>query len=97
MYKGIILIIGEPLQTDYERSEIVKHCKWVDEVISPCPWIITPEFLAKHKIDYVVHDDNPYKAPGSEDIYAPIKKMGKFIPSDRTKGISTTDIFAKII
>ena len=45
----------------------------------------------------MVHDDNPYKAPGSDDIYAPIKKMGKFIPSDRTKGISTTDIFAKII
>jgi glycerol-3-phosphate cytidylyltransferase-like family protein len=60
MYKGIILIIGEPLQTDYERSEIVKHCKWVDEVISPCPWIITPEFLAKHKISNLEIENEDY-------------------------------------
>ena len=32
---------GKPVMTEYERSETVKHCKWADEVICPCPWIPT--------------------------------------------------------
>ncbi|KAK9100936.1 hypothetical protein Scep_024366 [Stephania cephalantha] len=29
---------------------------WVDEVIPDAPWVVTQEFIDKHKIDYVAHD-----------------------------------------
>lgn len=51
---------GQTVQTLEERAETLRHIKWVDEVIAPCPWIITPEFVEKHRIDYVAHDAEPY-------------------------------------
>ena len=36
-----------------------KFCRWVDEVIPDAPWVITQEFLDKHRIDYVAHDSLP--------------------------------------
>ncbi len=69
--KGLTVLSGQ------ERAETVRHCKWVDEVIEDCPWIVTPEFLEEKKIDYVAHDDLPYGADEGDDIYKPIKEAGK--------------------
>lgn len=60
---------------EFERAEILKHCKWVDEVLMPCPWIVTVEFLKKHNIHYVAHDAIPYTADGQEDIYSEVKRL----------------------
>jgi len=89
--KGLTVLSGK------ERAESVRHCKWVDEVIEDCPWIIAdaPEFIEMHKIDYVAHDDIPYGAEEGDDIYAPIKKAGKFLVTQRTEGVSTTGIITK--
>ncbi|GAP84510.1 putative choline-phosphate cytidylyltransferase [Rosellinia necatrix] len=89
--KGLTVLSGR------ERAETVRHCKWVDEVIENCPWIVTPEFLDKHQIDYVAHDDIPYGADEGDDIYAPIKREGKFLVTQRTEGVSTTGIITKIV
>src|SRR5271170_3209962 len=89
--KGLTVLTGA------ERAETVRHCKWVDEVIPNCPWIVTPEFLAQHNIDYVAHDDEPYGAEEGDDIYAPIKREGKFLVTQRTEGVSTTGIITKIV
>lgn len=78
-----------------ERAESVRHCKWVDEVIEDCPWIVTAEFLLKHNIDYVAHDDLPYGADEGDDIYGPIKEKGMFLVTQRTEGLSTTGIITK--
>lgn len=78
-----------------ERAESVRHCKWVDEVIEDCPWIVTAEFLEKHQIDYVAHDDLPYGADEGDDIYGPIKEKGMFLVTQRTEGLSTTGIITK--
>lgn len=80
-----------------ERAESVRHCKWVDEVIPDCPWIVTTDFLEKHKIDYVAHDDLPYGADEGDDIYGPIKQRGMFLVTQRTEGLSTTGIITKIV
>jgi len=69
---------GPTIFDEKERAEGVMHCKWVDEVICPCPWVITKEFLDKHNIDYVAHDETPYVGEGHDDIYADVKKMGRF-------------------
>ncbi|KAL2162404.1 hypothetical protein VTH06DRAFT_7317 [Thermothelomyces fergusii] len=89
--KGLTVLSGK------ERAETVRHCRWVDEVIENCPWIVTPEFLEKHQIDYVAHDDIPYGAEEGDDIYAPIKAAGKFLVTQRTEGVSTTGIITKIV
>lgn len=73
------------------------HCKWVDEVICPCPWIITVDFLKKNNIHYVAHDDLPYVSVGQQDIYYDVKKLGMFRATQRTEGISTSDIILRII
>ncbi|KAF9882308.1 cytidylyltransferase [Colletotrichum karsti] len=89
--KGLTVLSGR------ERAETVRHCKWVDEVIEDCPWIVTPDFLEQHKIDYVAHDDLPYGADEGDDIYRPIKEAGKFLVTQRTEGVSTTGIITKIV
>ncbi|KZZ97238.1 cholinephosphate cytidylyltransferase [Ascosphaera apis ARSEF 7405] len=89
--KGLTVLSGA------ERAESVRHCKWVDEVVPDCPWIVTPEFLDKHEIDYVAHDDLPYGAAEGDDIYAPIKQQGKFLVTQRTEGVSTTGIITHIV
>lgn len=106
---NVVLICGVPsdevthklkgltVLTDEQRCETLKHCRWVDEVIPNAPWCVTPEFLAEHKIDYVAHDDLPYVSSESDDIYKPVKEMGKFLATQRTDGISTSDIITRII
>ncbi|KAK3060516.1 hypothetical protein LTS18_008373 [Coniosporium uncinatum] len=89
--KGLTVLSGK------ERAESVRHCKWVDEVIEDCPWVLNLEFMEKHKIDFVAHDDIPYGADEGDDIYAAIKKAGKFLVTQRTEGVSTTGIITKIV
>lgn len=81
----------------FERTEIIKHCKWVDEVICPCPWVLTVEFLREKGIHYVAHDDLPYGSVGQQDIYYEVKKNLMFRATQRTEGISTSDIILRII
>lgn len=89
--KGLTVLSGK------ERAETVRHCKWVDEVIEDCPWVVGVEFLEKHKIDYVAHDDIPYGADEGDDIYKPVKEKGMFLVTQRTEGVSTTGIITKYV
>lgn len=92
---------GRTVMTDKERYESLRHCKWVDEVVEDAPWVITDDFLDKHQIDYVCHDALPYTdASGTSeegDVYTRIKKMGKFLETKRTDGISTSEMIIRII
>ncbi|KAG2514575.1 hypothetical protein JM18_008215 [Phytophthora kernoviae] len=92
---------GRTVMTDKERYESLRHCKWVDEVVEDAPWVLSDEFLEKHQIDYVCHDALPYSDTSGEasegDVYARIKAMGKFHETQRTDGISTSDLIIRII
>ena len=35
---------------DVERYESLRHCRWVDEVITDAPWVLDEAFLAKHDV-----------------------------------------------
>ncbi|KAI6120270.1 hypothetical protein EDD16DRAFT_1519009 [Pisolithus croceorrhizus] len=80
-----------------ERCEAVRHCRWVDEVIPDCPWILDAAFLDRWRIDYVAHDEQPYSADGHDDVYAFVKQQGKFLPTRRTPGVSTSDLLERIV
>ncbi|KAH3662209.1 hypothetical protein OGAPHI_005457 [Ogataea philodendri] len=108
-FPSVTLVVGIPndvethkrkgltVLSDKQRYETLRHCKWVDEVIEDAPWILTIDFLRKHKIDFCAHDDLPYEAQGIDDIYKPMKQAGMFLATQRTEGISTSDIITKII
>ncbi|XP_048851268.1 choline-phosphate cytidylyltransferase B-like [Brienomyrus brachyistius] len=88
---------GFTVMTEEERYEALRHCRYVDEVVQDAPWSLTPEFLEKHKIDFVTHDDIPYACAGSHDVYKHIKEAGMFVATQRTEGISTSDIITRIV
>ncbi|XP_030010311.1 choline-phosphate cytidylyltransferase B-like [Sphaeramia orbicularis] len=88
---------GYTVMTEDERYEALRHCRYVDEVVQDAPWTLTPEFLKLHKIDFVAHDDIPYTSAGSDDVYKHIKEAGMFVATQRTEGISTSDLITRIV
>jgi len=92
-----IRLKGQTLMGQSERAETISHCKWVDEVVCPCPWIITQQFIDDQRIDYVAHDGLPYVSANSTDIYDFVKKQGRFIATQRTTGVSTTELINRIV
>lgn len=88
---------GKTVMTDSERYESVRHCKWVDEVVEAAPWFVNQAFLDKYQIDYVAHDAEPYQSSESGDVYAFAKAQGRFLPTQRTGGISTSDLITRIV
>ncbi|KII83660.1 hypothetical protein PLICRDRAFT_47142 [Plicaturopsis crispa FD-325 SS-3] len=85
------------VMTHAERCEAARHCRWVDEIISDAPWVIDAAFLDKWQIDYVAHDEDPYAAEGHEDVYSFVKSQGKFLPTRRTPGVSTSELLERIV
>lgn len=69
------------------------------KVIEDAPWVIDQAFLDAHEIDYVAHDEAPYEgsAPGQSDIYRFVKDLGKFLPTRRTDGVSTSELLQRIV
>lgn len=88
---------GITVFNEEERAESLRHCRYVDEVITNAPWILTEAFMKEHKIDYVAQCETPYKCGDIDDIYKEIKDKGQFVPIKRTKGISTSGIITKIV
>ncbi|RDB23848.1 Choline-phosphate cytidylyltransferase 1 [Hypsizygus marmoreus] len=88
---------AQGIMTHAERLEAARHCRWVDEIVAEAPWVIDEDFIKKYDIDYVAHDEDPYISEGHEDVYAYVKSQGKFIPTRRTPGVSTSELLERIV
>ncbi|XP_019078711.1 ethanolamine-phosphate cytidylyltransferase isoform X2 [Vitis vinifera] len=92
----IIANKGPPVLSMEERLVLVSGLKWVDEVIANAPYAITEQFMDtlfnEHKIDYIIHGDDPCLLPDGTDAYALAKKAGRYKQIKRTEGVSSTDI-----
>lgn len=40
-----------------ERCELLRHVRWVDEVLFDAPVVLSEDYLARHKIDYVAIEE----------------------------------------
>ena len=91
---------GPPLMDDNERLTMVEGCKFVDEVVPNCPYIMTSEYLdyifTTYDVDYVVHGDDPCIVDG-KDVYESAKRRGRYRSIPRTEGVSTTDIVGRML
>ncbi|KAG2485043.1 hypothetical protein HYH03_016142 [Edaphochlamys debaryana] len=92
---------GPPVMNEEERHTLVDAVKWVDEILTEVPYDLKPEFVndlfTKHRIDYIIHGDDPCLLPDGSDAYAHAKKLGRFKMVKRTEGVSTTDIVGRML
>tara|TARA_R110002020_G_scaffold241567_5_gene454780 strand:+ start:4642 stop:5052 length:411 start_codon:yes stop_codon:yes gene_type:complete len=84
-----------PIINERQRYEIVKSCKYVDEIIEKAPLVITEQFLLRHRIDFVLHGDDISDEISKQHKVPLEKNMMKYVPY--TKDTSTTEIIHKII
>ncbi|KAH0582878.1 Choline-phosphate cytidylyltransferase B [Termitomyces sp. J132] len=77
-----------------ERCEVVRHCRWVDEVITDAPYVLNLDFIDRHRIDYVSLEEGTSVDPGCDKArlkgYDAMKDQKIVVPTRRTPGISST-------
>lgn len=63
-----------------ERCEVVRHCRWVDEVLIDAPWELDDHFLSQRRIDFVALDEgasvNPEVSKERLRGYDELKRLG---------------------
>jgi cytidyltransferase-like protein len=81
-----------PIVPESERVAIVQALQHVDEVVCPCPLVVTEEFMEQHKIDLVVHGfANDADAKRQEEFFETPMRLGKFQRISYYHGLSTTE------
>ena len=73
---------GEPAHVPHiERCELVRHCRWVDEVVPEAPWRLDEVFIRARRIDYVAIDEGVSVNPAYEKErvrgYDTVKRLSK--------------------
>lgn len=49
---------GVPSEVPHaDRCEVLRHCRWVDEVVPDAPWTLHERFLRARHVDYVAIDE----------------------------------------
>ncbi|KAI0954024.1 hypothetical protein AcV7_007380 [Taiwanofungus camphoratus] len=49
-----------------DRCEVLRHCRWVDEVLPDAPWTLDEQFLRAKKIDFVAIDEGSSVNPACD-------------------------------
>jgi len=79
-----------------ERCELVRHCRWVDEIVEDAPWRIDEAFLNAHRIDYVAIDEGASIDPGYDKErvkgFDLVKSLRKAIPTKPTPGLTALQL-----
>ena len=86
-----------PVVPESERTAIVRALREVDDVVCPCPLIVTEEFMRAKGIDLVVHGfANDEDAKRQEEFFAIPIQAGKFKRISYFRGLSTTERLQRI-
>ena len=87
----------EPILNMYERIELIQSCKFISKVIQDAPLRITKDFIDTHKLDIVFHSHTEEECGTYNKMYEIPISLGKFIRSEYTSEISTTQIIKRIL
>lgn len=86
-----------PIFTETERMEMVRSCKYVDEVVQDAPYITTVATLEKHGCRFTIHGNDLSTSASGVDTYAEVKEAHRYFEVDRTEGISTTNLIKRVL
>ncbi|CAE8602255.1 unnamed protein product, partial [Polarella glacialis] len=84
------------LQHD-ERLEMVKACRWVDEVAGDLPYAVPVSLLDRLGCDVAVHGDDLPRAPGGGGLFDEVRAAGRLHIVKRTEGTSTTMLIGRLL
>lgn len=95
--EDLLLTKGPTIMNINERAEILRHCKWIDEIELDTPYCPTKETLERYNCAYYAHgDDLAIDATGHE-ITQWFRDNGRFKIFKRTEGVSTTDLTGRLL
>ncbi|KAH8741063.1 hypothetical protein FG386_001615 [Cryptosporidium ryanae] len=85
-----------PIYNQYERGELIKSCKWVDDVIVGTPYTVKETLLDKIGCNFVAHGDDPVTCSDGSDPYKEPRASGRLKIFHRTEGVSTTFVVTRV-
>mmetsp|Transcript_6444 Transcript_6444/g.12933 ORF Transcript_6444/g.12933 Transcript_6444/m.12933 type:complete len:885 (-) Transcript_6444:27-2681(-) len=86
-----------PIICESERTAIIKSLKVVDDVVCPCPLVVTKEFMEEWGVDLVVHGfADPRDKERQREFFQYTMDEGKFQEIQYYSKLSTTDIIQRI-
>ena len=88
---------GPTILNQEERAEILRHCKFVDEVVVGTQYTPSFELLKKLNCGFYAHGDDPCFNSDGVDLTKMFKEKGMFKVFKRTEGVSTTDITGRLL
>ena len=102
----IVGIVNDKDATGYKRVPVINEdnryimlesCKYVDNIITNAPLIITKEFMLENNIDLVVHGfNNPEDENSQSDFFKVPIEMGKYKTIPYSYIESTSNIIKRI-
>lgn len=79
-----------------ERCELMRHCRWVDEVLHDAPWTVNDRFIIDKRIDYLALEEGSSVNPEFDKErlkgYDLAKRLGRVLPTRRTTGLTTAPL-----
>ena len=86
-----------PIIPQNERIAIISSLRYVDEIVCPCPLVVTEKFMEDAGIDLVVHGfANDEDAKRQQVFFEPPMRLNKFRRIPYYDGQSTTEILQRI-
>ena len=87
---------GSALFPYSERIFMLQHCRLIDVITEPVPYITSVLSLDSNNCTHFLHGNEDMTILNYVDPLYPIKKSGRYITYDRTVGISTTSLFYRL-
>jgi len=88
-----------PVMTAAEREREVRGCKGVSQIIQNAPFLVSAEFIAKHRLDVVCAGEEYFERfpnPDDDPYYRDARRLGIAVPMPRSWEMSTTDLIQRI-
>lgn len=85
-----------PIYNQNERGELMKGCKWVDEIIIGTPYKVGKSLLDELNCEFVAHGDDLVLCSDGTDPYSEPMILGRLKVFQRTEGVSTTSVMTRI-